>query len=120
MRRIKKRRKRPAKKYSAIFVEYAAPLLELASDFDEFNKAVEVAKLGWNIALFHRAGQFSIEEALAVLGEADGDDAAAMFDMLAERRLGEFGHYDWTVDVDQVRDEGDEWVVRVEARELPQ
>lgn len=119
MKRIKKRRKRPPKKYSTIFVEYAAPVLELSGDLDEFRKAVEVAKLGWNLGVLDRAGHMPFEETLARFeGEPDGDEARAVFEMLVERRQGEFGKYDWVIGDARVLDQGDQWIVRVQTTEL--
>lgn len=121
MTRGKKRRKerRPPKKFSAIFIEYAAPLLELAEGLDEFCKAVDVAKLGWNMGALDQAGHLPFEDAIAELKAGpDSDEAAAILEMLVERRQDEFGRYDWVIDVAQVRDEGDEWIVRVEIKEF--
>lgn len=108
-----------AKKYSAIFIEYAAPLLEMATTLDEFRKGVQIATMGWNFGAFDLAGLQSIEDAMAVLQNApDNELGTAAFEMLFKRRLGEFREYKWSISDAQVRDDGGEWIVRVEVKDI--
>ncbi len=114
-----KRKKDPVKKYSTVFVDFAAPLLEIATNLDEFRQAVGMAKLVWNVGALDLAGDTPAEVALTRLrGEPGIEEATSVFEMLIDRRLSEFGEYEWVVDEATVRYENDDWIVRVEVKEL--
>jgi hypothetical protein len=118
MKTKSRKRRMKAKKYSEFFLEFAGPLLELSDNHELICEGLQLVQLAWNTAwLDHRDGTTLSHEVLSTIRSKPGSEPMAiLMDILLARRIEEFGEHDWLAGEVTVRAEGDELIVRVEAR----